>query len=112
MSDFDDTTNGPFSTHPLSRYPEPKDMNELVKYRLDELYRSHLQLQKKMEEDEKKYNQKIEDLEKYIQNREQERAKEEARRMKTAIGFLGSMLLAVLGVIWNFRGTIFRGTGQ
>ncbi|NOX41709.1 MAG: hypothetical protein GXP05_14750 [Alphaproteobacteria bacterium] len=38
-----------------------------------------------------------------------EQEAEEKRRLKSGVKFLGAMLIAVLGVLWNFRQSIIKG---
>lgn len=41
--------------------------------------------------------------------RDRERAAQEQKQLLYGISFLGGIILTLFGVIWNFRGVIFRG---
>lgn len=68
-----------------------------------------------MMSDQSDYNvlvYKVEQLEKLVANHETEIAaiqKEEKRKLMWGISVLGSAVLALVGVIWAYRGVIFRG---
>lgn len=65
-----------------------------------------------LEESEKALSVKVQNLEAAISERERERQIEERRRLLAGISFLGSIILALVGVIWAYRGTIFQLGGK
>lgn len=62
-----------------------------------------------LEESEKTLAVKVQKLEAAIAERERERQTEERKRLLAGISFLGSIILALFGVIWAYRAVIFQG---
>jgi predicted RNase H-like nuclease (RuvC/YqgF family) len=62
-------------------------------------------LEKKLEEQ----HEEIEALRKEMNEREKERAREEANRLKWGIATLGTVVTTLLGIIWTFRKVIVGG---
>ncbi|MEC7763402.1 MAG: hypothetical protein VX874_15980 [Pseudomonadota bacterium] len=52
----------------------------------------------------------VDELKAKINEREQERQAEERKRLLAGISFLGSIILALFGVIWAYRAVIFQGS--
>lgn len=84
----------------------------LLEYRITELERrleaQFTRFERTTEEQEKQ----IKILEEKITKRENERDVEEKKKLIWGISFLGSIILSLLGIIWNFRSAIFKGVDQ
>jgi len=52
---------------------------------------------------------KLIELKKEVEETEAKRQREEKRRLTTGISVLGSIVLTLFGVIWNYRAVIFPG---
>lgn len=48
-------------------------------------------------------------IEKRNQERDQERVSTERKQLLTGVTFLGGIIMTLAGVIWSYRGIIFRG---
>jgi hypothetical protein len=61
------------------------------------------------EEEIKALRDREQAMEQRLEERDRQRAVEEQRRLLAGIAALGSVVMALLGIIWSFRGTIFKG---
>jgi Ca2+/Na+ antiporter len=91
-------------------------MNEqnwgLLVHRINELEEREKALAADLARYKETHSAEVEELKAKIAEREQERQTEERRRLLAGISFLGSIILALVGVIWAYRGTIFQIGGK
>lgn len=53
--------------------------------------------------------QNILEMQVKFDKRERERTIEERKKLWAGISFLGGIVMSLMGIVWSFRGVIFRG---